>query len=434
MIDPIDRVRRLFARSSYLRNIGLLGGGTALGQLIALAASPLLTRLYTPEDFGYLALYTSVLSVLVVVADLRYSLAIPLPAEDEDALALLAISFAAILGGAVSIALVLWLGGQALAGLVGNAALIQRSWTWLLPLGLVGAAAYQALTYWAIRKRSFRQLAVTRLSQGLALVVAQVLLGVLRWGPLGLMVGDAVGRAAGVGALLRSLRREADLHWLSWQRLRAVAVRYRRFPLLSSGSALLNSLGLYLPSVLLLAMYGATVAGWFALSQRIIAVPLRLIGTSVGQVYMGEAARLARDDRPALRRLFRLSTWRLFLLTIAPAGLLALFAPSLFAWVFGSDWLEAGRYTQVLVIVFVAQMSVATLSQTLNVLERQDLQLFWDAGRLASLLLLFWLAANQGWSAYQTVAGYGVVMTAGYVALWILITHALGPNARDRVQ
>lgn len=401
----------------------MLTGGTALGQAVALLAAPVLTRLYTPEDFGYLALYASVLSVLVVVASLRYHLAIPLPESDEDATSLLALSACALVLTVCASALALaWLGPHLLELLDSRPF---EPYLWLIPLGLLGAGAYQILSYWAIRVNAHGPLGATKFAQGVGLATTQVGLGFLVSGPLGLMVGDIVGRAAGSGNLLRLIRKHIGGKRPTRERLARNAARYRRFPLFSSGSALLNSAGLQLPSLVLLSLYGPQVAGWFALSQRVIAVPMTLLGTSVSQVYTGRAAELARTAPEELRMLFDRTAARMFLLALVPTAVLALIAPWLFGVVFGSDWTQAGRYTQILAPMFLVQFAVVPLSQTLNILERQEVQLAWDAGRLVMVLSAFGLAMILGWPALYALIAFAVAMSLAYALLFGLNALAL---------
>ena len=96
-----DTARRLLPKNHFARSVGILAGGTAAGQAIIVAASPILTRLYTPEDFGVLAVYASLLSILGVVASLRYELAIPLPESDEEAANVTVLSLVVVLGMAL---------------------------------------------------------------------------------------------------------------------------------------------------------------------------------------------------------------------------------------------------------------------------------------------------------------------------------------------
>ncbi len=78
-------MERWIIKNNFAKRVSLLIGATAVAQLILILSMPLLTRLYTPEDFGLLAIYSSILAVISVVASLCYESAIPLPKNDETA-------------------------------------------------------------------------------------------------------------------------------------------------------------------------------------------------------------------------------------------------------------------------------------------------------------------------------------------------------------
>ncbi|MGQ9623675.1 MAG: lipopolysaccharide biosynthesis protein, partial [Candidatus Caldatribacteriaceae bacterium] len=88
----------ILPRGRFGRSVLLLAGGTALGQAVTVLVSPILTRLYSPEDFGVFGVYASLLGIVAVIASLRYEYAIPLPEEDETAANILALCFGVLLG------------------------------------------------------------------------------------------------------------------------------------------------------------------------------------------------------------------------------------------------------------------------------------------------------------------------------------------------
>jgi O-antigen/teichoic acid export membrane protein len=410
-----SKIKAIFSKDSFARNVTMLASGTAMGQAIAFIASPLLTRLYIPENFGYLAIYTSVLSTLVVIGSLRYQLAIPLPEKDEDGFALLSLSCLILVTITTLLSLGLLLWKEPLFTFL-NAESLQKFW-WLIPLGLFGAGLYQALSYWSIRKQAYRNLSLTKLTQGISLVGVQIGLGFFKLGELGLIIGDIAGRTAGSSNLARLSLKGNVWQELSVERIKQNLIRYRRFPLLSSVSALFNSAGLQLPSLLLLAFYGPQVAGWFALSQRVLGIPTTLLGTSVSQVYTGKAAQMARETPTSLLPLFQKTVSRLFLLALLPAIVLSIFAPQLSAFVFGQDWYRTGQYIQVLTPMFLAQLAVSPLSQTLIILERQDLQLIWDISRFLLVVGVLWLAKFAHFSDFEGIIIFSVSNFIAYAAL-----------------
>lgn len=419
-------VLRRLSGSSFARSVGVLASGTAAGQALIILASPALTRLYRPEDFGAFAVFSALLFSLLQIASLRYEWAILLPESDRAAADLLVLSLgtATVVAAAVEGVVLAW--GDAIVRWTNTPELGPH--LWLLPLSLWGAGIHQALSQWSVRHKSFRPIARSQVSQNLARVIAQVGLGFLHPGTLGLAIGDALGRWSGAGMLALRIRREAPVALAEVEAagMAAAARHYRRFPLLASGSSLLGQAGIQLPALLLAALYGAHVAGWYALGQRVVALPLVMVGHAIAQVYAGRASELARRDVASLRRLFLKTTGSLALIGCVPFGLLALLGPWLFGLVFGSEWTETGRYFQVLAPLCLAQFVVVPLSQTLAILERQSLQLGWDVLRMVLMLGVLFASARHGLPPLLAIALFGAAMTVAYAALFALMLMEVG--------
>ena len=193
---------RILPGHGFARSITVLAGGAALGQGVALLASPILTRLYSPEDYGVLGVYAAILGMITVVASLRYEYALPLPEDDATAANVLAVCLL-LLCGTVALASILVLcWGREIVRWVDAPAL--ERYLWLLPLGMLGAGAYQILNYWTVRKRNFSRLAGTRITRGAGRAVIQIGMGLTHVGPLGLVLGQIAGETAGTASLARA--------------------------------------------------------------------------------------------------------------------------------------------------------------------------------------------------------------------------------------
>ncbi len=421
---------RILPGHGFARSITVLAGGAALGQGVALLASPILTRLYSPEDYGVLGVYAAILGMITVVASLRYEYALPLPEDDATAANVLAVCLL-LLCGTVALASILVLcWGREIVRWVDAPAL--ERYLWLLPLGMLGAGAYQILNYWTVRKRNFSRLAGTRITRGAGRAVIQIGMGLTHVGPLGLVLGQIAGETAGTASLARAAWRgdRATLREVNPQRMWAAAKRYRRFPLLSGSADVLDGLVVQLPQLLFAAFYGIKVAGWFSLGQGVIAAPLSIVVDSVSQVLFGEAARLARDDLRSMRRLFLKLIARLALLGGLPVVAICVLAPWFFTVVFGPGWEEAGRYVQVMGIMFAARTAVIPSAQLLNILERQDLYFLWDAIRLALVVGTLIAGKVLGVAPVTSVTLYSLSMAVAYAFLAILVWIALRGRSR----
>jgi O-antigen/teichoic acid export membrane protein len=407
-------IRLGLPKGTFGRSVMLLAGGTALGQLVVVAASPILTRLYEPIDLGALAVYVALLTIIMSVASLRFELAIPIAPDDRTAAHLLALCGLVLLLVCAGCALAVWALEDSVAGWTNTPHL--EPYLWLLPVGLLAVGINQALSYWVVRRQAYARIARTRVTQSIAQVGTQIGIGAVHEGTAGLIVGAVVGRAGGSGSYLALAWKydRDEFKAVRWTGIRAAAARYRRFPAFSSGSAILSSVGAQLPTLLLGTFYGATVLGWFALTQRIIALPLAVIGNAVTQAYLGEASAHLHGNRTRVRDLYFGTTKRLAAIGVIPLTILVIGGPWLFTHIFGSAWAEAGTYIRVLAPMYYIQFIVVPLHQTLAIFERLQLQFFYDFTRLALGAGALVIAHALGFSAVEALVVYSVALSCAY--------------------
>jgi O-antigen/teichoic acid export membrane protein len=433
MVPPLMMrvLRALLPKGRLRRAAVVLMTGTAFGQLLVLLASPLLTRLYTPDDFGVLGVFSALLMVFGIAVSLRYELAISLAEDDARMVNLLALSLVIAMLVSSLVGVVLWLWGEMVAGWLKTEAL--RPLLWLLPVGILAVGCNRTLTHWAIRRQAFGHITRTQISRSVGQITIQIGCGYLALGPIGLLIGQIIGQSAGITTLALAFCRIEGKLWRT-VRLRDMAraaVRYRNLPMFGAGADLLSNAGRFGPALLVAALYGAEVAGWFALAQRILATPVSL-SNAVARVYLSEAPRRARAEGTGIYKLFKTTTWRLLAFGVLALGLVMVAGPQLFGLVFGSVWTEAGRYAQFLAFVSLGQLVVGPIAQTLTVFERQDLQLACDALRFALLLLIFFAAHQLTWPPMLTIAVLSIGMTLCHILLLIITRFVLLTHMRVR--
>jgi O-antigen/teichoic acid export membrane protein len=239
----------------------LLSGGTFLGQAILIVISPVLTRMFTPAEFGVLAVFTALTSMMIVAMALRYEFAIPVCRDDDDALAMLVLC-AVVTTGITLLLTVLILGyGQQIAaifGLHGHEDLL-----WLAPPSLWLWGLSLPLANWTIRRSAFRLNAGSNLAQFATQAMAQLSLGALGGGGSALVIGYSLGPVARLALLRNALgaRDRARLTKLTPSRVWRMAREHWRYPVFSSSSSVLQSASQMLPAVLVAALYGPAAAG-----------------------------------------------------------------------------------------------------------------------------------------------------------------------------
>ena len=363
-----EKVARL-RQSGLIRSITLLVGGTAFAQALMVLVLPILTRLYSPQDFSVLAVYASLLGIISVAACLRLDIAIPMPETDGDAANLLALALGFCLLVSVVVALPVLLVPTAIVGLLHQPQL--RAYLWLLPIGVLLAGAYSALQYWATRKKIFGVIAKTRMTQAIGAAGAQLGMGWLGLTPSGLLVGQAISSGAGVVGLGRRVLTvdRAALDAVSAPNMRRLFREYDRFPKYSTFEALANTGGIQLPVIMIAALAIGPEAGFLMLGMRVIQVPMNLIGNAISQVYLAHAAEEYRAG--TLGKFTANILGGLMKTGVGPLLFAALVAPQAFALVFGEKWQRAGVLVAWMTPWFIAQLMSSPVSMVMHVRNRQ---------------------------------------------------------------
>jgi O-antigen/teichoic acid export membrane protein len=380
----------LLPKGAFARGVSVLVGGTAAAQILLILAAPLLTRLYTPEDFGLLAVYSSLLALIGVIASLRYEQAIPLPEDDVEAANVTILSLLCTVTNAALVAVSIYFLGATIARALGVDGLAK--YLWLLPVGIVLSGAYTVFNYWAIRKKQFAIIAETNIRQALSTIVIQI--AAYKIGGLALLLGQVTGQSVGTRSLAKSALSMQAFRQISWGGMRHALVRYQHFPIYGSWAGLVNTAGHQLPLIMFAAFFGAAAAGAYALANRVLLLPANMIGSAIGNVFLSHAPSAKREGN--LKEHFVKLQDRLIQVGLPPAVFLIVIAPQLFDIFFGREWRIAGEFAQFLVFGVFFAFVVSPLSTIFAVLEKQRLglylQLFLFGARLSAIFVGVWLS------------------------------------------
>ncbi len=365
-------LRTLLPKNAFARGVSVLVGGTAGAQLISVLAAPLLTRLYSPEDFGLVAVYGSLLALIGVISSLRYELAIPLPEDDVEAANVAALSL-------LLVALTTLLSGVLVAFLASPIATalgvpVLADYLWLLPVGVLLGGSYTVFNYWAVRTKRFSTIASTRIRQSLATLAIQ--LAAFKLGGLALLLGQVAGQSVGTSSLARPALAMPAFRQVSWGGVKTAVKRFKQFPMYSVPGGFLNTAGRQLPPVFIAAILGPLEAGLYSLATRIIQIPLQLINQATAQVFVSHAVEAHRQGW--LDRIFidvYLQSLHIFVLPLAFIGLVS---PFVFAYIFGEAWSVAGILVAILTPWILMIALVSPLSSVVGFLNRQGTFLIFE--------------------------------------------------------
>jgi lipopolysaccharide exporter len=412
-------------RNTAVRDFATLVAGTGVGPVLALAVSPVLTRLFTPAEIGEFAVFVALLGIEVVVC-LGYDRAVLLPRELQSRLDVLMVAIVASFACGLVAAIVLVAFAPRIAEFMGRTELGVT--VYLLPAALFASGCLQALTGWCIATRNLGRVGGARFIQALTVVVGQVSWGAAGGSAIGLAAAHCLGLGAGAVAIVPEVRKAARAgsarpHAAG---MGAAIRRYRSFTI-SSGGALMNAVTLQLPILVLSARFGIATAGLIGLAQRVGGGTVSLLVTSASQVFASRVIEPIRaGNRQEVARIYR-KVVMLQALAVLPGLLLLPFAPAVFAFVFGDQWREAGVILQILSAALAAQFIFSPVYGVLNLLERQGVHLIVESARLATLAAALLLSAQQGASVRTVLAYVAAAYVLGYVvagaAAFFAISH-----------
>lgn len=423
MTDLITRLKNFFAKSRFanpdsaVRHVSLIAGGTVVAQAVGILTIPVVSRIYSPADYGIMAVYASVIAILGELSGFRYHLAISLPKDERYAKALVVLSLGLQIVFVALLALLLFLAGEYLLIKLSMPELIP--YRALIPLGLLTTGTYLMLTQWAIREKLFSTIARTKITQSLSGVVTKISLGLLGIRPLGLLLGTIVAQGGGITTLLRSLLKKKGMPRPAREDIRRVALRYRKFPMYGTLASLLDTTSSRIVPILLVACYDPQTAGLFAMAQNLLSLPASFVGKAIGQVFMQRAS-AARYTANIQALAFRTYT-SLLHIGFFPILLISLFAPLIFNIILGEHWAEAGRYAQLLGPWIAFTFAYSPITLLYIILDRQDVFLLLEGVQLGLIISSFLIGYYIG----TPLLSLALVSAAGLCAYIMRATELL---------
>lgn len=413
-------IKKILSKEESSRNILTLMTGTSIAQAIPIAISPLLTRIYTPNDFGIYALFISIATIFGSIANARYEMAIMLPHKDEDALniAALGILISTILSCALLVIVVSF--NSSIATLIGNNDI--GFWLYFIPLSVWLFGLFNVLKYFNLRKKNYKDIATANIYKSVATATIQLSLGFLKPGATGLVSGQIISGAIANTKLLKNILLETDIKKIiAIKKMKALAVRYKDFPMFSLWATLSNTLSVNLFNILISAYYSVATLGLYALVQRVLGIPASILGSSIGEVFYQQASVEKRETGTAIKS-FKSTFKKLLMISIIPFTLLYVTVEDLFELVFGEDWRSAGEIAKIFIPLFFIKFIVSPLSLFNQVNKKNRVAMLWQFGLLFITVAIV-VCCNYLGFGFSEMASYMVGILSVYYLYLLFITY-----------
>jgi O-antigen/teichoic acid export membrane protein len=414
----INRIKARLQKSEFIRHVLILMTGSGLASAITLLVSPVLTRAYTPENFGVFAAFAAVTSILGGAAALRYELAVVLPDKEGDALNTGVAAFLSTLLVSCLVALFLLAFLNKMDGMFEGAALMP--YLFIVPLVILFAGVNNILKYYLNRFKNYKTMSAASISQAMMFNITAICLGWIGWGVWGLIIGTIIGSIASIAILLyragklsAPFRRSVSLGAAYHQ-----AIEYKEFPIYSTFAGITGSLAHQVHVFLFMWLYGSATVGIIFLAMRIMFQPLNIISVAFSKVYYGKIARIKDPDH--LRKLYAHGAVYLSGIVAMLIAFIWLIPYQTIGFIFGNEWTEAMSYMRILVFWAGMQFVASSLSGVFNVQRKQHLVAYLQILNIVTAAVTIFTGYYLGFAVLGTLTLFvaGKIVTYFCVLLW----------------
>lgn len=364
-------LKNLFHRlksNVFFRNVATLASGTIISQLVVIGVSPLLSRIYSVESFGFLALFTSYMVISAVVSTGRYELAMGLPEKDDDSRKLFQLII--YLGFTVSIFyLLVIIVAKEILHLESKFEILKHWWIYLAPLYIFFIALYSGLGYWLQRKKNYKKITYTNALQVILAALFSVIFGILKI-ESGLILSLILAIIIATIYLLSDYLKENK--GFSFAEVKEQGKKYISFPKHMIVSDLSLTAGQQLTPILFSFLYSTTVVGFFSMANRMLRLPNIVITSSIGNVFRNDAIDEIRKVGNC-KALYESTFKKLIYMSLPIYMIIFIVSPFLFKILFGAVWLEAGYYARIITLFLFIEFVATPLNTLYYVKEKQKL-------------------------------------------------------------
>ena len=380
-------INKLKPKSEFSRNVLTLMTGTTIAQAIPIAISPILTRIYTPEDFGIFALYMSVASILSVIATGRYELAIMLPKKDEDAVNIVVLSIIISFFVSFIALLIVFFFNAQITNILGNPEI--SNWLYFIPITVLLTGIYQSFNYWTNRKKQYKRLATTRVVQSATTASVNFGMGFSGFGSSGLILGRIFGQGVSTALLGNMVWKEDKYIIKDIKKLKifALAKRYIKFPKFDLASSIIYSIYSNMAVIFFTKFFESSVSGFYFFANRIIKTPFSFFISAFSDVFYQKLSK-TRDYKEIAEELNHFSI-KLFKITIIPFLLIIYSSYFYVEFIFGEKWKDLYIYISIFSMPIYIGLLLAPYGHVLKIIDKQEISMYFHFIKFICLFILF---------------------------------------------
>jgi O-antigen/teichoic acid export membrane protein len=354
-------------KNQFIKDVSVASSGTIASQIIVLVVYPIITKYYSAESFGILALFTSISSFLIIFSTARYEHAMVLIQDEKKSIDLLRLIVLIGVLSSILYFLIYFLFREVLNYTNYSIAF------YLIPVYTAVIASYTGLGSWYERSLKYKVVANALILHSLTTALGNIFFGLIFQYQNGLLISLIAGPMVGVAYLLFNLKH--SVFNKTFRNSFYLAKEFIDFPKFLILSELALAISLNFIPIVLGYLFDLKVVGYYSLASRILRMPNLLVANSIGSVFKNEAAKAIKEVGNC-EKLFVWTLKRLFFFALPIYSIIFIFAPNIFVLVFGTSWEYAGKLAQILSGLILIEFMVVPLKNVFYLKKNNNTYLF----------------------------------------------------------
>ncbi len=384
---------------------------SGIAQVILIITTPIITRLYSPTEFGEFTIFSNIAMILIPIINARYDLLIVNTKNDRSANILLQISFL------ISLLILLIL------------IPIFAISAWLYPnfildfifiiIMLFLVSLTNIFTNYLNKERKYKVLSLINVFRAGSMALLQIIFGLLALGSLGLIIGFSLSYIAGITLGYKTFKKHFNIV-RDKEETKALFLENKNQLVYSTPSILLNSLSFSVVVFFIGILYTNTEVGIYGMAIRVLGIPVTIISLGLSKIFMQQANDYYIEHGNFRNLLLKFS----FILVIVSIILyvpLYLFSEELVNILLGHSWVDAITVIKIVIPLFVIRLIVSTVSLSVIVLQKQQLELILQALFLIGTTATFVISKMLNLTFLNFVSINTIVLIVSYVIFFIAL-------------
>lgn len=398
-------------QSKFLNDSLLMIISSALGQIILIITIPIVSRIYSPTEFGEFTLFSNIAMILIPIINARYDLLIINAKNQHKANVLSQISFI------ISVIIILIIVPIASIFSIIYPQYMLTMFFMIITLILVSFT--NIFTNYLNRERNYKVLSIINIFRSGSMAIIQIILGVLHFGSLGLIIGFAFSYVAGIGIGYKIFKNHFYII-TDKKEVRDAFFEHKNQLIYSTPSILINSLSFSIVIFFLGILYTNEEVGIYGMAIRILGVPITIISLGLSKIFMQKANDYYVKYGTFRKLLIKFSE-ALVILSIALYLPFYLLSETVVNLILGSQWLETIAVMQLIIPLFAVRLIVSTVSLSIVVIKKQQIELMLQSSFLIGTIITFYISKFANLEFMQFVELNTAVLIVSYILFYIVL-------------